>query len=298
MTFTPDFQHGPYSNMATASTSLGFPEVLDFATAYGHINRASESAPLLGVDGTNESIAVDLDSESPHVLISASVGGGKSVVGRAILAQSVASGAVGVVLDVKRISHKWAYNQSKIGYAKTIPDIGNALVELGREVHRRNEIAEVWGGPIETAPVGPRIVVLFEELNATMGQLKEMSKRIPKGTYGAMEALNDVLLLGRAAKVHIIGVMQFPDFRILGQAQVECFNVRVMLRYTKNVWSKIAFDAGFPQAAPWQTGRGMVVYGGKAREVQFLYLTESECSAMASSQHHAVQSRSVPRIEA
>ncbi len=291
-----DFQQGPYAQMGTPAQSLGFPDVLDFRRAHRLITNAEVNTPLLGVDGTFEPITVNLDSDSPHVLVVASTGGGKSVTTRGILAPTVAKGAVGVILDVKRCSHRWAYGSDRIGYAKTLPEIGNALVELGREVHRRNEILENWDGPIETAPVGPRIVVVFEETNATMTQLRELDKRVPKGAYKACEALNDVLLLGRAAKVHMVAVMQFPDFRILPQAMVEQFATRIMMRYTKNAWVKIAWDAGLPQAAPSQTGRGMVIYAGRARETQLLYLSEEECKALVANYTTAIQSVSVPMI--
>jgi len=274
-------QGGVYSNMGTPTTALGFPEVLDYPNAEHLIDQLSESQPLLGVDGTGEPITFDLDTDSPNVLIQGGPGAGKSVTARSVFAQALSHGAEGVILDVKRISHKWAYDHSHIHYAKDLPAIGNALVHIGREVHRRNEVAEKYHGPVEDAPVGPRIIVLAEELNATMKSLIALSRRIPKGAYSAMDALWDILLMGRAAKVHVIGVMQFPDFRILDQAMIECFTVRCMSRYTKSAWTKIAWDAGLPQPAPAQTGRGMVVYGGKARETQFLLLTEHECRKLS-----------------
>lgn len=301
-----NFDEGPYAQMGTPAQSLGFPEVLDFQRSHRLITDCPEGEILLGVDGAFQPVTVDLDSESPHVLIVASTGGGKSVTARSILAPSVARGSLGVILDVKQCSHRWAYDPNPprndepsdwpIGYASTVPQIGNALVELGREVHRRNEIIRDWPGSVDTAPVGPRIVVVFEETNATMTQLMNLDKRIPKGAYGAVEALNDVLLLGRAARVHMVGVMQFPDYRVLSQSMVEQFNTRVMSRYTNKAWVKIAYDAGLPQAAPSHTGRGMVVYGGKARETQLLYLTEAECRSMVGNAQRAVQGNSVPMI--
>ncbi len=285
-----DFSQGVYSQMSTPSQSLGFPSVLTYDDATGLIAHAAESAPILGVDGTGAPISVDLDSDSPHMLVSASTGGGKSVLLRAIAAQMLANGAIATFLDVKRHSHRWAKNLPNAGYASTLPEIGNALVELGREVHRRNEIVENWPGSIETAPVGPRIVVVFEEMNATMSQLKELTRRIPNGTYDAMDALRDVAFMGRAAKVHIIAVGQFMDARTMGSDIRECFNTRVLIRYTKQTWTMLAWDCGLPQAAPDKTGRGMVCRGGKARETQFLYMSEEEAAALARSPYSPVQS--------
>lgn len=291
-----NFSEGPYAQMGTPAQSIGFPDVLDFTQAGRLIANTPENHTFLGVDGAFQPITVDLDSVSPHVLVVAGTGGGKSVVARGTLAPAVARGTLGVILDVKQCSHRWAYGAENIGYAMTLPEIGNALVELGREVHRRNQIIRDWHGPIETAPVGPPIMVVFEEINATMTQLKELDRRIPKGSYKAIEALGDVLLLGRAARVRMVGVMQFPDFRILPQAMVAQFNARVMIRYDKTIWTKIAWDAGLPQAAPSHPGRGMVVYGGKARETQLVYLTEQECRALVDNYQKAVQSTSVPMI--
>lgn len=291
-----NFSEGPYAQMGTPAQSIGFPEVLDFQNAAGLITKTPEGSVFLGVDGSFKPIDISLDVTSPHILVVSSTGGGKSTVVRSILAPAVAQGALGVILDVKQCSHRWAYGAENIGYAMTLPEIGNALVELGREVHRRNAIIRDWPGSIETAPVGPRIMVAFEETNATMEQLKNLDRRLPKGAYKAAEALNDVLLLGRAAKVSMVAVMQFPDFRILPQAMVEQFHARVMIKYTKNAWVKIAWDAGLPQAAPDHVGRGMVVYGGKARETQLLYLTEQECRAFVDNAQMAVQGRAVSMI--
>lgn len=287
-----DFTAGPYSQMGTPSQSLGFPEVLTYENAYGLIQHAESQSPIMGVDGTGAPISVDLDSDSPHMLVSAGTGGGKSVLLRSLAAQMMANGAIATFLDVKRHSHRWAKNLPNAGYASSLPEIGNALVELGKEVHRRNEIVENWPGTIETAPVGPRIVVVFEEMNATMSQLKELTRRIPNGTYDAMDALRDVAFMGRAAKVHILAVGQFMDARTMGSDIRECFSTRVLIRYTKQTWTMLAWDAGLPQAAPAQKGRGMVVQGGRARETQFLFMTEEEAAQLARSPYAPVQHNS------
>lgn len=290
------FETGPYSQMSTPSQSLGFPTVLTYDNARDLVRYAEESAPILGVDGTGAPISVDLDSDSPHLLVTAATGGGKSVLIRSISAQMMATGSKAVFLDIKRHSHRWAKNLENAGYAATLPEIGNALVELGREVHRRNEIVENWPGTIETAPVGPRIVVVFEEMNATMVALKELTKRIPAGTYSALEALSDIAFMGRAAKVHLLAVGQFMDARTVGSAIRECFSTRVLIRYTKQSWTMLAWDCGLPQAAPEQPGRGMVCRGGKARETQFLFMTEEEAAALARSAYTALPANSVARI--
>ncbi|MEU3052253.1 P-loop NTPase family protein [Streptomyces griseus] len=277
---------GIYSGLATPTASLHFPTRFDYETARELIESAFESAPLLGVDGDGNAISVCLDDDSPHILVSAASGGGKSVLLRSIASQVMGNGGQAVFLDLKRHSHRWAKNLPNALYAQTLPEIGNALVALGAEVHRRNEVVENFAGPIEEAPVGERLVVVFEELNATMSQLQALDKKLPRGSYGALDAFRDIMFMGRAAKVHVVAVAQYATCAALGGGDIrENFSTRILIRYTKQAWTMLAYDCGLPQPAPEETGRGMVCRGGKARQTQFLYLTEEEAAEIARGGH-------------
>lgn len=288
MTFIPGNTDvsNPYGGMSSPIESINFPETFSLSDAREMLDEIEgDSKLLLGVSGDGKPQTVDLDADSPHVLVNAATGGGKSVVIRGLASQIMAKGGNAVFLDLKQHSHQWAKDHHRAGYAKTLPDIGNALVELGREVHRRNQIVEEWtreGNPMETAPVGARLAVVFEEMNATMEQLKEMSRRIPRGTYDALDAFRDLLFLGRAAKVHVLAVAQFADAKAMGGGAIrENFSTRILLRYSKNAWTMLLWDCGLPQSCPEQIGRGMVGHGGKAKETQFLFTTEKEARAMS-----------------
>lgn len=288
----PSSSPGIYSGSPSATQNLDFPEIYDCQTAWSAITDAPENEPVLGINGEMEPYHVNVDSESPHILVQAATGGGKSVTARSILAQALRQGHVGTILDYKQISHRWAYNLPNVGYAARMTDIGDALCELGQEVHRRNAIVRAFPGNVEDAPVGPRIFVLFEEINATVQELRKLTRqKVARGDYDADQALRDILFMGRAAKVHMIGVMQFPNYRVLDQSYIECFNTRVMIDYTKNVWVKIAYDAGLPITCPGHKGRAMIVSGGKARQIQMLRLTEEECFAMAKEPYESNNSR-------
>lgn len=300
MSFIPgvesDPNNNPYANLSSP-TSFAFPRILDFNKGYELFPHGSRDEILLGVDGQGEPITTDLNDGSPHILVSASTGGGKSVILRGVAAQILANGGVATFLDYKRHSQRWAKNLPNARYAQNLPDICRALLELGREVHRRNLIIDNWPGPVETAPVGPRIVVVFEEMTATMDLIKELTKSIPTTDYNALHAFRDVVFLGRAARMHVVGVGQFMDARTMGGSAIrECFNTRILIDYSKQTWTMLAYDCGRPQAAPSQLGRGMVCRGGKARQTQFLYLTEEEAAAMARSAYAVTQPASVPQI--
>ncbi len=264
----------PYKGVSTPSSE--FPSVLPFSEATDWIESLSPASVLLGVDGTGQPVTVDLDAESPHILVSAPTGRGKSAVARSVAVQRLAQGDVAVFLDIKRHSHRWAQSLApNVHYAKDAQDIGGALVSLGKEVHRRNTIADEFDGPLSAAPVGPRIVVVFEEMNATMGALKALDKRLGEGDYTAAQGLQDVSFMGRAVRIHLVSFAQMGTYRASGGAEiVENYGTRILIGHSPQAWRYLASDCGKAITAPEESGRGVVCYGGKARETQLLWVPE------------------------
>lgn len=273
----------PYTGVSTPQK--GFPSILPLSEATDWIGDCGESRVLLGVDALGNPITVDLESESPHVLVSAPTGRGKSAVARSLAVQRLAKGDRVVFLDIKRHSHRWARNLApNVHYAKSAQDIGGTLVQLGREVHRRNVIVDEWDGPLEAAPVGPRIVVVFEEMNATMSSLKALDKRLHEGDYTATQGFMDATFMGRAVKVHIVGFAQMASFRATGGAEViENFGTRILIGHSPQAWRWLASDCGKPISAPEEDGRGIVCHGGKARECQLLWVPEEDSERFVTS---------------
>lgn len=266
----------PYQGVSTPSK--GFPSILPWNEATDFLSATAASAVFLGIDSEGEPLTVDLDDESPHVLISAATGAGKSGIARSVAVQRLRQGDTVVVLDIKRHSHRWAKKlQPNVHYAASVQDIGGALVALGRELHRRNHIVDEWEGPVEDAPVGPRIIVIFEETNATMRQLKDLDRRLPEGNYRAQDGLMDVSFMGRAVRIHLISFAQMGTFRSSGGAEVvENYGTRILMQYSPQAWRYLASDCGRPVSAPEERGRGMVCRAGKARECQFVWITEDQ----------------------
>lgn len=273
-----DFSTGPYSGLGTPSGSIGFPALFGLDDAHDLLADCPSASVLLGVDGDGQPQSVDLDAESPHILVNASTGGGKSVTQRSVAAQHMARGGRALFLDVKRHSHRWAKDLGPLAYyAQTLPEIGNAIVKMGEEVHRRNAIVERWSGTVESAPVGDRWIVTFEEMNATIRALAELDKKLPAGEYRAMDAFRDTMFMGRAVKIHVVGSSQLATFRDTGGSEIiENFGARVLIRYSTQAWKYLASNCGHPVAAPDEPGRGLLCYGSKARETQLLYMSEEE----------------------
>lgn len=246
-----------------------------------------ENSPMIGVSHSGRVVAVNLDSEAPHILISMSTGGGKSTILKALAAQFIRNGAIVVVLDFKRHSHKWIKDLPGVVYCRAIEEIDAKLVELGKEGERRNEIIEQWEGKDKDAPVGPRIVILFEEANATIRKLKKHWKKVKgKGDPEegpAMEGFGDLLFMGRAVKMNILLVAQSATANALGGPEVrECFSTRILARYTKNAWNMLVPEAGPPPRKINHLGRCQVVKDGTTPwETQVLLFEDHEAREFA-----------------
>lgn len=274
---------GPYSGAPTPQSE--FPSILPLSEATDFLTACTDSELLFGVDGEGGPVTEDLNADSPHILVSASTGAGKSVFARSMSVQRLCQGDVVVFLDIKRHSHRWAKGLGPVvHYAADAPEIGRALVNLGRELHRRNMIVDAWDGPVETAPVGPRITVVFEEMNATTARLRQLDRGRPTGEYGAMEALGDVSFMGRGVRINMISFAQMASYRASGGSEViECYGTRVLINYSPKAWRYLAEDCGRPVPAPAEVGRGMVCRGARAVETQLLFVPEEDAATIVTS---------------
>ncbi|RSS57505.1 pRL2-11 [Streptomyces sp. WAC01280] len=248
-----------------------------------------ESAPLIGLGAGKRKVSVDLDHDSPHVLISAGTGGGKSTILRTIACQFLHNGAQAHILDFKRISHTWARGVPRVNYCRDIAEIHDALIELGAEGHRRIRLAEQLGDDVLAAKpdrVGPRTVILLEEINATMSQLRRYWEKVrssddPK-TSPAIDALAEILFMGRQVRLHVLLVAQSATARALGGPEMrENFSTRILVRYTLNAWKMLVPEVHPAPKPTRHPGRVQVVLGGAARETQVLHLSEAEARAWA-----------------
>ncbi|MFJ5851150.1 pRL2-11 [Streptomyces sp. NPDC092903] len=247
---------------------------------------SKESAPVIGIGSAGRVIAVDLDAESPHILVNAAPGGGKSVTLRCIACQMLHHGSLVFVLDTKRISHPWADGLPGVTYCRDIADIHDQLTALGREGRRRTRVADDLGIDADPKDIGPRILILLEEVNATMKQLaryweKTRESGDPK-VSPALDALNEILYMGRQLRMHVLLVAQSATARALGGPEVrEQFSTRILARYSLNAWRMLAPEVHPAPKATKHHGRAQVVSGGYARETQILFFTEPEARAWA-----------------
>ncbi|GAB3065412.1 hypothetical protein [Micromonospora schwarzwaldensis] len=100
-----------------------------------------------------------------------------------------------VILDRKG-SHRWALNLAGVDYCTRSAQMHDALVRLAALADERNTLAmheaEDWD-------CGPRVLVICEELNATIGQLVNFKPRrgLPDATPSGRDRSAPLVLRGR-----------------------------------------------------------------------------------------------------
>lgn len=257
------------------------PATVGLAEMLAHVDRLKEWEFYLGQAAGDVAAILSLKDDSPHIAVSAGTGAGKSVLAMDIAVQVLHRGGQVVILDRKG-SHRWALGMPGVDYCTKPAQMHKALVRVAGVADERNDLAlheaEDWDP-------GPRILVICEELNATIGQLtnywaEERSKGDPKKSP-AISALADILFMGRSAKVNVLAIAQMLTARAIGGPEArENFGVRALARYTTNAWKMLVPEASMPRASR-TLGRWQIVIGGTAVEVQVAYLTTAQAKALA-----------------
>ena len=241
---------------------------------------------LWGLGKKGRPVKSSLSGDSPHLGLSMGSGAGKSVTARSLLAQMLMRGAIGIVLDVKFISHAWAMGLPNVVIVRRAAEIHEMLVWLGGEVSRRNEVALAGVTPDGDvrADVGPRVIVVGEELNAAMDLLRahwrEARQPGDPARSPAITAFDAVSFMGRQVKVNIVYIGQRLSAKATGGGDVrENIGVIGFARYRASTWKMLAGDHPMPppDLAP---GRLQVV-SDQVQAAQGIFMTAAEARALA-----------------
>ncbi|AVH61709.1 MULTISPECIES: hypothetical protein [Streptomyces] len=237
---------------------------------------ASEVLIGLGTDG--QPVSVDLDTESPHVLACTAGGGGTTTLLRTLTAQLLRHGAHALVLDRKRVSHRWAKGLPAVTYRADLADIHDALVALAAELKRRIDHADQHGDADDL----PRLAVVFEGADHTLRKLTRHWDTVrqeddPK-TSPAVDALHELLFAGRQARIHVL-FDGYPTAGTLGPGGHEQFSTVLLGRVPTSTFTRLAPHIGPAPKASTHRGRFHAVQGFTADQTQVLFLTDAEAAA-------------------
>jgi hypothetical protein len=266
------------------------PDKVPYADVRHLIAAAKDDAPLLGLGRAGNAVHAQLILDSPHLLVSAGSGAGKSVILRALAAQVLNRGGLVLIADVKRLSHTWARGLKGARIVRDAQEIHDALLWLAAELDRRNRKADEGAdinGDTDHLDLGPRILLIMEEMNATAGKLAAHWKTIKgkdEGGSPALAALAEISYMGRQVRCNMAVCGQMVTARALGSPEArESLGIRVLARATMNTARMLVPEIWpFPKTSR-RPGRVQVCVGGEATETQVVYMTATEARELATS---------------
>jgi hypothetical protein len=255
------------------------------------IRNSAANEIILGVGRKKASIDVSLHDDSPHIGTSMGPGAGKSTLAKFMAAQALYKGAIVIILDIKRTSHPWARNLSNVAYFDTPEAIHDGFIWLDGERKRRGDLilatSDFEGNT--TANVGPRIIIIAEELNATANELNKYWKNDlnGQGVSPALRAMQNVAFTGREFRMNFAMIGQMLTARVTGGTSGgnearESVGIRILGRYTKKAWDMLVPEHPMPIATS-VPGRIQVIAGGIVRECQVARLSGAEARELAMS---------------
>lgn len=275
----------------TFTTHTPPPREVRLADVRSLLGTLAETALLIGLGRGRDPVCWELDADSPHACLSMGSGGGKSATARSLIAQHLARGGICLILDVKRLSHSWARGLKNVRICRDISEIHDALIWLQGELDRRNMLADEGSdleGNTDHVDIGPRLLVICEELNATAGRLTRYWQRIKtkddEKLSPAVSALGDALFMGRQVRVNLVAIAQMLTARTVGGGEArENLGVRILARFTLNNWRVLVPEIFPVPRSSRHPGRMQVAVAGQARECQGLFLTNAEARELATS---------------
>lgn len=275
------------------------------------IEAAAEHELILGIGKRDEVVKRSVDTETPHIGLCMGTGDGKSFTAMNIATQVLWHGGLVLFLDYKLMSHMWARGLPNVAYAGTPAEIHQALLwlasddlETGRksEITRRKEVALASAdirGNIH-ADLGPRIVVVAEELNATQKQLKRYWRSLGgKGPSPASEALDEVLFTGRQLRIHALQIAQRLSARASGSDGSadgrENIGTIVFSNPSASTWKMLCDGHAQPPASDHK-GRYQVVSRKTVQEMQGALWVEEDARAFATAGRVALPRHDMPFV--
>jgi hypothetical protein len=202
--------------------------------------------------GARGRVDFDLAMESPHLLLAAGSGAGKSELLAFLVGQFMRRGFGVACLDAKFTSHMWLRRIPGVLYAAESEELHEALIWLDEELLRRARHVASGGNPADL--VG--LVVVMEEMNSASNRLRAYWRTI-KGPGDpmmspALTALANLASMGRELRMHVLMAGQSLTAKSTGGPEArENFGGRALARATPQQWRMLA-----PQIKPAPTGRG------------------------------------------
>ena len=256
------------------------PSKVTFSDVRRYLEAMGEWDFLYGVIGTGEVFSVSITGDTPHGVVSAGAGGGKSELIKGKIMQAGHKGWWSLIMDWKEESQEWAKGLHGVRYVTNLPAIHDACVQVGEEIE--------WRKANPHAP-RPRLLVVLEEWNITSALLTEYWQTM-RGTADmeerktmpprspAVTSIMKAIFTGRSLGVFVeIVAIRFSARVTNGNADLrESFQVINLARYKAQTVKMLAPDVKpFPKKST-HPGRWVAVVGDEAVIYQAPLYTDQE----------------------
>lgn len=260
------------------------PERVTLAEFIARIDAAPDSMLVLGMGANGIVIAVNLDSDAPHIALSMGTGGGKSDTVALIIAMLLRKGIRHIdVLDPKRISQNWARGLPGVTIHRYIEGqmraISNAKILMDSRYDQMDANPDA---------IFDRHVLIIEEQNSLMDDLKEYwedyrqslspaergrcSKKNP-----AIQDLRYILNKGRQCRINVISIFQRMSANATGGGDArENYGCKILCRASSQTWKMLVGTTHMaPSAKSRIPGRACFVLGDDPQPVQRVFASIS-----------------------
>lgn len=281
----PSWRRAGPAPMVVIRQSEPPPPLVRYGDVADAVGRAGPDELVVGTGKKGSLVKASLATDSPHLAINMGTGGGKSTLAAFLLMQELRRGAIAMVLDSKWWSHAWLYKDAEgeydylpnVAYLSSPAQMHAGMMWLGAELDRRNRVARraVTASGTLRANVGPRIIIVAEELNQAMPLVRQYwadqrSGDDPKRSP-ALAGLGAVAFAGRAVKMHLLLIGQMLTAEVTGSRDSsvkENIGITAMARYGPAGWAT-AIGRNVPMPpAPSVVGRVQLVTASGVRETQ------------------------------
>jgi hypothetical protein len=228
-----------------------------------------DEAIALGLGPRNKRVEMSLKGDSPHAILAAGSGAGKSELLAFIVGQFMRRGSGVLVCDAKYISHMWLRSVPGVSYNSEPDEMHNALMWLDHEVSARARFVSMGGDPDSLEP----LVAILEEMSSARNRLDTYWKSIratgQPALSPAMSAMANVANMGREVRVHVFMAGQSITAKVTGGPEGrESYAARMMARATSNQWGMLAKQIKPAPTKRQAPGRWHLVVGDTLTEFQ------------------------------